>query len=55
MGRRIVAIFAAALVALLGVIAVLLYARGADSRAIAAQQPTNVYVVKSLVPCRHDA
>lgn len=50
MGRRLVAIFAAALVALLGAVAVLLYAKGADSRAIAAQQPTNVYVVKTLVP-----
>ena len=50
MGRRIVAIFAAALVALLGAVAVLLYAKGADSRAIAAQQPTNVYVVKTIVP-----
>jgi pilus assembly protein CpaB len=50
MGRRLVAIFAAALVALLGAVAVLLYAKGADSRAIAAQQPTNVYVVKTIVP-----
>jgi len=50
MGRRLVAIFAAALVALLGAVAVLLYAKGADSRAVAAQQPTNVYVVKTLVP-----
>ncbi len=50
MGRRLVAIFAAALVALVGVTAVLLYARGADSRAVAAQQPTSVYVVKSIVP-----
>ena len=50
MGRRIVAIFAAALVALLGVTAVLLYARGADERAVASQQPVNVYVVQSVVP-----
>jgi pilus assembly protein CpaB len=50
MGRRLVAIFAAALVALLGAVAVLLYAKGADSRAVAAQQPTNVYVVKTIVP-----
>jgi pilus assembly protein CpaB len=50
MGRRIVAIFAAALVALLGATAVLFYARGADARAIASQQPHSVYVVKSLVP-----
>jgi pilus assembly protein CpaB len=50
MGRRLVAIFAAALVALLGVAAVLLYAHGADARAVASQQPVNVYVVKSVVP-----
>lgn len=50
MGRRIVAIFAAALVALVGVSAVLLYARGADARAVAAQEPVNVYVAKSVVP-----
>jgi pilus assembly protein CpaB len=50
MGRRIVAIFAAAIVALVGVMAVLLYARGADARAVASQQPVNVYVAKSLVP-----
>lgn len=50
MGRRLVAIFAAALVALVGVTAVLLYARGADARAVAAQQPTSVYVVQSIVP-----
>jgi pilus assembly protein CpaB len=50
MGRRIVAIFAAALVALLGVIAVMVYAKGADSRAVASQQPSDVYVVRSLVP-----
>lgn len=50
MGRRIVAIFAAALVALLGVVAVLMYARGADSRAVASQNPASVYVVKSVVP-----
>jgi len=50
MGRRIVAIFAAALVALVGVAAVLLYARGADARAVASQQPSPVYVVKTVVP-----
>jgi pilus assembly protein CpaB len=50
MGRRIIAIFAAALIALIGVAAVLIYARGADSRAVAANQPTTVYVSKALVP-----
>jgi pilus assembly protein CpaB len=50
MGRRIVAIFAAAVVALLGAAAVMVYANGADARAVASQQPTPVYVVKTLVP-----
>lgn len=50
MGRRIVAIFAAAVVALLGAAAVMVYANGADARAVAAQQPSPVYVVKTLVP-----
>jgi pilus assembly protein CpaB len=50
MGRRIVAIFAAVAVALVGVAAVLLYVRGADARAVASQQPTNVYAVQSVVP-----
>jgi pilus assembly protein CpaB len=50
MGRRLVAIFAAALIALVGVTAVLLYARGADNRAVASQNPVNVYVVQTLVP-----
>jgi pilus assembly protein CpaB len=49
-GRRIVAIFAAAVVALIGVVAVLMYAKGADDRAIASQNPASVYVVKSVVP-----
>lgn len=49
MGRRVLAIFAAALVALIGVTAVLLYARGADSRAVAAQQPRDVYVATQAV------
>ena len=49
MGRRIVAILAAVLVAVIGVAAVLLYARGADERAIAAQQPADVYVATKAV------
>jgi pilus assembly protein CpaB len=44
MGRRVLAIFAAALIALVGVVAVFLYARGADARAVSANQPTNVFV-----------
>jgi pilus assembly protein CpaB len=50
MGRRIIAIFAAAGVALVGVVFVMLYARGADARAVAAQQPADVYVASQLVP-----
>ncbi|WP_270886488.1 Flp pilus assembly protein CpaB [Pedococcus sp. 5OH_020] len=44
MGRRVLAIFAAAVIALVGVVSVLLYARGADARAVSANQPTTVYV-----------
>jgi pilus assembly protein CpaB len=50
MGRRVVSIFAAALIALVGVAAVILYARGADARAVAANQPVAVYVSKAAVP-----
>lgn len=49
MGRRVLAIFAAAVIALIGVTAVLLYARGADARAVAAQQPTDAYVATQAV------
>jgi pilus assembly protein CpaB len=50
MGRRVVSIFAAALIALIGVAAVVMYARGADARAVAANQPVSVYVSKAAVP-----
>jgi pilus assembly protein CpaB len=50
MGRRVVSIFAAALIALVGVAAVVMYARGADARAVAANQPVAVYVSKGAVP-----
>jgi pilus assembly protein CpaB len=50
MGRRILAIAAAAIIALIGATSVLIYARGADARAVSAQQPTTVYVTKALVP-----
>jgi pilus assembly protein CpaB len=49
MGRRIIAIFAAAVIALVGVASVLLYARGADARAVEAQTPVVVYVAKEKV------
>ena len=50
MGRRVIAVFAAAVIALIGVASVLLYARGADARAVTANQPSTVYVSKALIP-----
>jgi pilus assembly protein CpaB len=50
MGRRVIAVFAAAVIALVGVASVLLYARGADARAVAANQPSTAYVSKALIP-----
>jgi pilus assembly protein CpaB len=50
MGRRVLAIFAAAVIALVGVVAVLLYARGADARAVTANEPTTVYVSTKAIP-----
>jgi pilus assembly protein CpaB len=50
MGRRVISIFAAALIALVGVAAVIMYARGADARAVAANQPVAVYVSKANIP-----
>jgi pilus assembly protein CpaB len=50
MGRRIIAIFAAAVLALVGVGAVLLYVNAADARAVAGQQPVSVYIAKTMIP-----
>lgn len=50
MGRRVIAIFAAAVVALIGVTAVLLYARSADARAVQANQPVDAYIAAKVVP-----
>ncbi len=50
MGRRILAIAAATVIALIGAVLVLFYARGADSRAVAAAGPTTVYVSNATVP-----
>jgi pilus assembly protein CpaB len=50
MGRRILAISAAAVIALIGAVLVLFYARGADNRAVAAASPTTVYVSNAVVP-----
>lgn len=50
MGRRVLAVLAAVVVALVGVVAVLLYAKGADSRAVAGQKPVDVFVAQQVVP-----
>ncbi|QKE85493.1 RcpC/CpaB family pilus assembly protein [Arthrobacter sp. NEB 688] len=50
MGRRILAILAAAVIALVGAVLVLVYARGADARAVAAASPSKVYVSNTVVP-----
>ncbi|MDT0213581.1 RcpC/CpaB family pilus assembly protein [Rothia sp. ARF10] len=49
MGRRILALAAAVVLALVGAVLVLLYARSADVRALEGQQPTTVYVTEKLV------
>ena len=50
MGRRILAIVAAAVIALIGAVLVLLYAKGADNRAVAAASPVTVYVSSAQIP-----
>jgi|SRR5450631_174928 len=50
MGRRVMVVLAAMLVGLIGVAAVLLYARGADARAVADQQVQTVFVAQERVP-----
>lgn len=50
MGRRVIAVLAAMLIGLLGVAAVMIYASGADARAVADQQPQTVYVAQAVVP-----
>ncbi len=50
MGRRMLAVIVAAVVALVGVLFVLLYARSADDRAVADASPRTVYVSTQLVP-----
>jgi pilus assembly protein CpaB len=50
MGRRVMAVLAAMLIGLVGVAAVMLYAGGADARAVAGQQLQTVYVAQALVP-----
>jgi pilus assembly protein CpaB len=50
MGRRILAIGAAVLLAIIGATLVLVYALRADQRALEGQQPERVYVVSETVP-----
>lgn len=50
MGKRILAIAAATVIALIGSVLVLLYANGADKRAVAASSPTTVYVSTATIP-----
>jgi pilus assembly protein CpaB len=50
MGRRVMAVLAALVVGLIGVAAVLLYAKGADSRAVADQRPQTVFIAQERVP-----
>ena len=50
MKARAIALIAAATIALLGVVAVVLYAQGANSRAVAGVQPQAVYVSSKIVP-----
>jgi pilus assembly protein CpaB len=50
MGRRVIPVLIAMLVGLIGVAAVLLYANGADSRAVADQRPQSVFMARERVP-----
>jgi pilus assembly protein CpaB len=50
MARRVIAIAAAVMLAIVGVVAVVLYANGADQRAISGAQPRTVYVSQQVVP-----
>jgi pilus assembly protein CpaB len=50
MGRRIIAIVAALVVALLGVVGVVMYAQAADGRAVAGQATQTVFIAKAAVP-----
>ena len=50
MGRRVMVVLAAVVVGLIGVVAVMIYASSADSRAVAGQRPQTVYIAAKLVP-----
>jgi len=50
MTRRVLAVAIAIVLAVVGAVLVLVYARNADARAIAQAQPTKVYVSQKLIP-----
>ncbi len=50
MNRRVLAIFVAVLLAIIGATLVITYAKNADQRAIANAQPTKVYLAQKLIP-----
>ena len=50
MGRRIIGIVAALVVALLGVVGVVVYAQAADGRAVDGQATQSVFIAKAGVP-----
>ena len=50
MGRRVIAIMAALVIALLGVVGVVVYAQAADGRAVAGQVTQTVFIAKAAVP-----
>jgi pilus assembly protein CpaB len=50
MNRRVLAVAAATVIALFGAVMVLVYARNADSRAVAGQEARAVYVTTAVVP-----
>ena len=53
MGRRILAIVAAAVIALIGAVLVLLYAKGRGQPSGRGRSPTTVYVSLGADPGRH--
>lgn len=50
MGRRALALIIATIVALIGVVALFAYVKSADRRAVAEQEPTQVWVTTEQVP-----
>ncbi len=50
MGRRVIALVVAGVIAVVGVLSLFVYARAADSRAVAGLDPKPIYVSTKLVP-----